>query len=71
MTKIQEILFSYQDEKYADFTAKLIPTEKREIFIGVRSPALKKIVPDVLTLGDRVSVMSSHRFFFSWVVVHN
>ena len=46
MTKIQEILFSYQDEKYADFTAKLIPTEKREIFIGVRSPALKKIVPE-------------------------
>ena len=33
MTKIQEILFSCQDEKYAYFTAKLIPTEKREIFI--------------------------------------
>lgn len=52
MTKIQEILFSYQDEKYADFTAKLIPTEKREIIIGVRSPAFKKIVPDVLSLGE-------------------
>lgn len=52
MTPIQEILFQYQDEKYADFTAKLVPTEKRESFIGVRSPSYKKIVPAVYKLPE-------------------
>lgn len=44
MTKIQEILFQFQDEKYGDFITKLVPTEAREKFIGVRSPEYKKII---------------------------
>lgn len=44
MTKIQEILFQFQDAKYGDFIAKLVPTEPREKFIGVRSPEYKKII---------------------------
>lgn len=44
MTKIQEILFQFQDEKYGDFITKLVPTEPREKFIGVRSPEYKKII---------------------------
>lgn len=44
MTKIQEILFQFQDTKYGDFIAKLVPTEPREKFIGVRSPCYKKII---------------------------
>ena len=44
MKQIQKILFEYQDEKYADFSAKLIPTSPREAFIGVRSPEYKKII---------------------------
>lgn len=44
MTKIQEILFQFQDAKYGDFIAKLVPTEPREKFIGVRSPCYKKII---------------------------
>ena len=44
MTQIQKILFEYQDEKYAAFSAKLVPTLPREMFIGVRSPCYKKIV---------------------------
>ena len=44
MTKIQEILFQFQDAKYGDFIAKLVPTEAREKFIGVRSPEYKKII---------------------------
>lgn len=44
MTKIQEILFQFKDAKYGDFIAKLVPTEPREKFIGVRSPCYKKII---------------------------
>ena len=50
MTKIQEILFEYQDEQYGDFSAKLIPTQPRESFIGVRSPNYKKIIKQVNNL---------------------
>lgn len=50
MTKIQEILFEYQDEKYGDFSAKLIPTLPRESFIGVRSPDYKKIIKQINNL---------------------
>ena len=44
MTQIQKILFEYQDKKYADFSAKLVPTLPREAFIGVRSPSYKLIL---------------------------
>lgn len=50
MTKIQKILFEYQDEKYGDFIAKLVPTEERKSFIGIRSPCYKKIIPIVKAL---------------------
>ncbi len=44
MTKIQKILFEFQDKEYADFSAKLVPTLPREAFIGVRSPSYKIIL---------------------------
>ena len=50
MTKIQKILFEYQDSKYADFSAKLVPTLPRECFIGVRSPSYKKIIRELASL---------------------
>ena len=50
MTQIQEILFEYEDKKYADFSAKLIPTLPRDAFIGVRSPCYKEIVKRVKEL---------------------
>jgi len=50
MTKIQKILFEYQDSKYADFSAKLVPTLPREYFIGVRSPSYKKIIRELASL---------------------
>ena len=40
---IQEELFALQDEKYADFQAKLTPTIPRELFIGVRVPEVRKL----------------------------
>lgn len=50
MTQIQKILFKYQDTKYADFSAKLVPTLPREAFIGVRSPAYKEVIRELKTL---------------------
>lgn len=47
VTKIQEILFKYQDEKYADFSAKLVPTLSRDAFIGIRSPNYKNIIREI------------------------
>ena len=42
MDKIVKDLFDLQDEKYAEFEAKLIPELDREVFIGVRTPELRK-----------------------------
>lgn len=50
MTQIRKILFKYQDTKYADFSAKLVPTLPREAFIGVRSPAYKEVIRELKTL---------------------
>ena len=50
MTKIQKILFKYEDKKYGDFSAKLVPTLPREAFIGVRSPDYKKIIRELAEL---------------------
>ena len=41
-TQVSEYLFSQRDEKYADFTASLIPTTDRKSIIGVRTPILRK-----------------------------
>ena len=47
MTEIQQILYKYQDQKYADFTSKLVPTVPREKFIGIRSPVYKKVLKEI------------------------
>ena len=50
MTQIQKILFKYEDKKYADFSARLVPTLPREAFIGVRSPNYKVIIRELAEL---------------------
>ena len=47
MTAIQERLFALADEKYRDFTAKLVPTVDKARIIGVRSPALGKLAKEL------------------------
>lgn len=47
MTKIQDILFTHQDQKYAEFMARTIPTLSKEKFIGIRSPEYKKIIKEL------------------------
>lgn len=50
MTSIQQVLYNHQDKKYAEFSAKLIPTLPRESFIGVRAPEYKKIIKEISIL---------------------
>ena len=52
MTQIQKILFKYQDTKYADFSAKLVPTLPRDVFIGVRSPSYKNVIREIKELPE-------------------
>ena len=65
MTAIREILFAHQDQGYAEFIAKLIPTLPRESFIGIRSPEYKKIIrelPDADTVDAFLGVLP-HEYY--------
>ena len=50
--ELQKLLFEYEDKKYGDFGAKLIPSLPREKFIGIRSPEYKNILKRIK--GDEV-----------------
>ena len=43
---IREQLWALRDEKYAAFSAKLIPEAKLEHFIGVRTPDIRKLAKE-------------------------
>ena len=45
-TEIRRQLFALQDLKYRDFHGALMPTVERERIIGVRMPALRKLVKE-------------------------
>lgn len=47
MIDIRKELFELADEKYADFQARLTPTVDRELFIGVRVPAVRKFAKEI------------------------
>lgn len=44
---IRSRLFELQDLKYRDFNSKLIPTVKKELIIGVRTPDLRKLAKEI------------------------
>ena len=44
---VRERLFALRDEKYADFSAKLNPAVPRELFIGVRTPAVRALAKEL------------------------
>ncbi len=56
MTDIQKKLFSRQDSKYADFVAKLVPTEPRESFIGVRAAEYSKILKEIGCFSEQAKI---------------
>lgn len=45
--ELRERLFSMREEQYAQFQSKLTPTLARERFIGVRTPALRKLAKEL------------------------
>ncbi len=58
-------LFLLQDIKYRDFMAKLAPNLPKEVFIGVRTPALKKLAKDIKKSGEESTILEQlpHRYF--------
>ena len=62
---VQQRLFQMQDIEYRDFNSKLIPNLPKEIFIGVRTPELKKLAKELYkseTAGQFLSALP-HRYF--------
>ena len=47
MDLITKKLISLQDLKYKEFTAKLIPTFKKESIIGIRTPAMRNLAKEI------------------------
>ena len=47
MTAIQERLFALQDADYAAFQRPLMPAVEEEVFIGVRTPALRSLAKEL------------------------
>ena len=44
---IKDMLFSLRDEPYASFVCKLVPHLSPDLFIGVRTPALRKLAKTI------------------------
>ena len=56
---ILEKLFSLRDEKYAAFSAKLIPTVPPDRFIGVRSPQLRALAKELYKNSNNQAIKQS------------
>ena len=54
-----------RDEKYADFSAKLIPGFEKRYFIGVRTPLLKSFAKELVRAGDYEDFLTAlpHDYF--------
>ena len=65
LADIETELLRLSDEKYADFQQKLIPDHKREHFIGVRTPDLRKLAKDLRKRSDTDEFLRAlpHRYF--------
>ena len=64
MTNIQSDLFSMQDKKYGDFSAKLMPNLQSENVIGVRTPMLRKYARDLpKDIADEFINTLPHQYF--------
>ena len=62
---IREKLFELQDEKYRDFQQGLIPSVEQKEFIGIRTPALRKLAKELYKAGELDEFLKDlpHRYF--------
>ena len=49
---IENKLLNMKDDKYRDFTSKLIPTVEKSRIIGVRTPDLRKFAKEIFKEKD-------------------
>lgn len=65
MTTIQERLFALRDADYAAFQSPLIPTVRTETFIGVRTPALRKLAGELKGTPEAEALLAAlpHEYF--------
>lgn len=52
LTEIQKKLYNLKDEKYREFTSKLIPEISKDEIIGVRTPHLKNLAKEIFIKGN-------------------
>ncbi|MBE6303384.1 MAG: DNA alkylation repair protein [Bacteroidales bacterium] len=62
---IKSRLYCLRDEKYADFSAKLIPGFENGYFVGVRTPLLRAFAREIVRAGDYENFLTSlpHEYF--------
>ena len=62
---IREKLFELQDEKYRDFQQGLIPSVEQKEFIGIRTPALRKLAKELYKAGELDEFFNDlpHKYF--------
>ena len=62
---ILKSLYALQDTAYRDFNSKLIPNVSSDLFIGVRTPDLKKLAKDMIKSGQSDSFIHNlpHKYF--------
>lgn len=65
MTEIQSRLFELSDEKYAEFSGKILPTLDKDRIIGVRTPALRAYAKELYKTESARRFMAElpHEFF--------
>lgn len=62
---IIDSLYAAQDVAYKDFNSKLIPNISLDLFIGVRTPILRKMARDMVKSGEYKDFISKlpHKYF--------
>ena len=65
LDEIRNELFKMQDTAYRDFNSKLIPTLDKSLFIGVRTPELRKYAKQLAKREDIEEFLHSlpHKYF--------
>ncbi|MBQ8689413.1 MAG: DNA alkylation repair protein [Clostridia bacterium] len=64
MNEIKDRIISLGDEKYRDFSVKLIPTVSADTVIGVRAPRLRALAKKLIKNGEQRDFISAlpHRY---------